>query len=59
VGHQERLEEINQAIEEQLKGLYLAGSSYEGLGLPDCIEQGENAAKQVLKYFQAEKAEQK
>lgn len=59
VGHQERLEEITQAIEEQLKGLYLAGSSYEGLGLPDCIEQGEDAAKQVLKYFQAEKAEQK
>ncbi|TYR79078.1 protoporphyrinogen oxidase [Priestia megaterium] len=53
VGHQERLESINEELELQLKGLYLAGSSYEGLGLPDCIEQGEDAARKVIKYLQS------
>ncbi|MBM7702667.1 protoporphyrinogen oxidase [Metabacillus iocasae] len=51
VGHQERLEVLNQQLESELAGLYLAGSSYEGLGLPDCIDQGEEAVKKVLKYL--------
>jgi oxygen-dependent protoporphyrinogen oxidase len=26
----------------------LAGSSYEGLGLPDCVDQGKAAVSEVL-----------
>jgi oxygen-dependent protoporphyrinogen oxidase len=29
-----------------------AGSSYEGVGIPDCIGQGEKAAEDVLVYLQ-------
>ncbi|WP_110114368.1 protoporphyrinogen oxidase [Bacillus sp. CGMCC 1.16541] len=51
VGHKERLEVLSQQLQSELKGLYLAGSSYEGLGLPDCIDQGEEAVKKVLTYL--------
>ena len=43
LGHPARL----AAIEAQLKehpGLYLAGASYRGVGIPDCIRSGEAAA---------------
>jgi protoporphyrinogen/coproporphyrinogen III oxidase len=53
VGHKERLEKIKEKMTEQLPGVFLAGSSYEGLGIPDCIDQGEEAVKKVLHYLQS------
>lgn len=44
VGHGERLDRI----EERLKthpGLVLSGSSYRGVGIPDCIRSGRDAAR--------------
>lgn len=55
VGHKERMETIKAKMIEQLPGIFLAGSSYEGLGLPDCIDQGEEAVKKVLDYLQMNK----
>jgi oxygen-dependent protoporphyrinogen oxidase len=57
VGHKERIEAIKKNMAEQLPGVFLAGCSYEGLGLPDCIDQGEEAVKKVLDYLQANKRE--
>jgi oxygen-dependent protoporphyrinogen oxidase len=51
VGHRERMERVKEQMNEQLPGVFLAGSSYEGLGLPDCIDQGEEAVKKVLQYL--------
>jgi oxygen-dependent protoporphyrinogen oxidase len=37
------------AIESNLPiGIYLAGSAYRGVGVPDCIKQGQTAAKHVI-----------
>lgn len=45
VGHLARLD----AIESQLPaGLALAGSPYRGVGVPDCIRQGQAAARRLL-----------
>lgn len=52
VGHKERLANIKAHMDSELPGVFLAGSSYEGLGLPDCIAQGEEAVKKVLDYLQ-------
>jgi protoporphyrinogen/coproporphyrinogen III oxidase len=57
VGHKERFEAIKEKMSEQLPGVFLAGSSYEGLGLPDCIDQGEEAVKKVLHYLQVSQKE--
>ncbi|MED0664139.1 protoporphyrinogen oxidase [Geobacillus thermodenitrificans] len=51
VGHRERLAAIKQHMAAELPGVFLAGSSYEGLGLPDCIDQGEKAVRDVLDYL--------
>ena len=31
-----------------LPGLYFTGSAYRGVGLPDCIQQGQATAEAVL-----------
>ncbi|MFC3040667.1 protoporphyrinogen oxidase [Virgibacillus xinjiangensis] len=51
VGHVERLAEVRANMESHLPGVYLAGASYEGGGIPDCIEQGEQAVTNVLEFL--------
>ncbi|MGZ0084687.1 protoporphyrinogen oxidase [Caldibacillus thermoamylovorans] len=51
VGHRERLADIKAQMAAALPGVLLAGSSYEGLGLPDCIDQAEKAVRDVLEYW--------
>ncbi|MGF9966302.1 protoporphyrinogen oxidase [Bacillus rhizoplanae] len=55
VGHKERMEDIKQFMNEELPGIYLAGCSYAGTGLPDCMDQGEAAVKYVLSYLEQTK----
>lgn len=47
VGHLERLERIER-LRQQLPGLALAGNAYKGIGVPDCVRSGREAAKQAL-----------
>ncbi|WP_114744053.1 protoporphyrinogen oxidase [Falsibacillus pallidus] len=51
VGHKERMQNIYRNIENELPGVFVAGSSFEGLGLPDCIDQGEAAVAKTLQYL--------
>lgn len=46
VGHSERLKEI-QSRAAAIPGLYLAGNAYSGIGIPDCIRTGREAAKKI------------
>lgn len=56
VGHKQRVAAINVQIAKELPGIFLAGSSYEGIGLPDCIDQGEAAVEKVWKYLQTKQS---
>lgn len=47
VGHLERLERIDR-LRQQLPGLALAGNAYRGIGIPDCVRSGQDAAKQLV-----------
>jgi protoporphyrinogen/coproporphyrinogen III oxidase len=47
VGHARRMENI-QRLAAQLPSFALAGNAYSGIGVPDCIRSGQNAAQQVL-----------
>jgi oxygen-dependent protoporphyrinogen oxidase len=49
VGHLERLDRIER-LRQQLPGLALAGNAYRGIGVPDCIRSGQEAAKQVFTF---------
>jgi len=47
VGHLERLERVER-LRQQIPGLALTGNGYRGIGVPDCIRSGEEAAEQML-----------
>jgi oxygen-dependent protoporphyrinogen oxidase len=46
VGHSERLKEIHARV-DALPGLALAGNAYDGIGIPDCIRLGREAARRL------------
>ena len=48
VGHLDRLDRIER-LRQQLPGLALAGNAYRGIGVPDCVRSGREAAKQLVK----------
>jgi len=48
VGHSKRITEI-EARAGAIPGLYLAGNAYHGIGIPDCIRTGREAASRILK----------
>ena len=47
VGHQKLVREIEE-LAKGLSGLALAGNAYHGIGIPDCINSGEQAALTLL-----------
>src|SRR5437773_833689 len=47
VGHLDRLDRIDR-LHQQLPGLALAGNAYRGIGVPDCVRSGKQAAEQAL-----------
>ncbi len=47
VGHHERMERIAARVAE-LSGLRLAGNAYDGIGVPDCIRLGRQAARELV-----------
>ena len=47
VGHLEHLERI-EGLRRQLPGLALAGNAYRGIGVPDCVRSGQEAAQEAL-----------
>jgi protoporphyrinogen/coproporphyrinogen III oxidase len=48
VGHGRRWEEIKGRV-EGIAGLELAGNGYTGIGIPDCIRMGREAAGRIVK----------
>jgi oxygen-dependent protoporphyrinogen oxidase len=51
LGHLDRVEEMRTRAAGH-GGLYLAGSSYDGVGVPDCVRQAEDAADSLLAGLQ-------
>lgn len=51
VGHRERTARYRDALQKRYPGVLLAGASLDGIGLPDCIDQGKRAVD-ILKTEQ-------
>jgi oxygen-dependent protoporphyrinogen oxidase len=56
MGHLDRVELI-EARSSDIAGFALAGGSYRGVGLPNCIESGESAVTKILAEWGIELAE--
>lgn len=55
LGHLDRVAEIEAAL-SRFPGLYVTGSAYRGVGVPDCIRDGQDTATRVLSYLARDSA---
>ncbi|MFC4597980.1 protoporphyrinogen oxidase [Cohnella hongkongensis] len=51
IGHRDRLKELRARLAIERPGMWLCGAGYEGVGIPDCIEQGRRAAEHAVSYM--------
>lgn len=58
VGHQERMQRIAKRL-AALPGLRLVGNAYDGIGIPDCIRLGRQAARELAGQQVGESAGQR
>lgn len=54
VGHEERIATAKKELQDALPMVQIAGGSFEGFGLPACVDQGKAAANQLIGRFTAE-----
>jgi oxygen-dependent protoporphyrinogen oxidase len=47
VGHQRRIKELEARV-KRTPGLHLAGNAYHGIGIPDCVRMGKQAAERII-----------
>ena len=50
VGHLEKVASI-RALASDSPGLFLTGNAFEGIGIPDCIQQAEARAQEILAWL--------
>jgi protoporphyrinogen/coproporphyrinogen III oxidase len=56
MGHLDRVDEL-EARTAKVGGLRLAGGSYRGVGVPNCLDSGERAVRELLGEWGIELAE--
>ena len=55
VGHMARLGAIEQMLARK-PGLFVTGSGFRGVGIPDCVADGRATARQVVQYLAGQEA---
>lgn len=53
-GHLAKVNTIEESLEECAPGLFIAGASYRGLGIPACIDQAHQAVKSTERLLLAQ-----
>jgi protoporphyrinogen/coproporphyrinogen III oxidase len=53
VGHLDRVAAIDRALAAH-PGLFVTGSGYRGVGIPDCVADGRRTARQVIERLKAD-----
>jgi oxygen-dependent protoporphyrinogen oxidase len=52
VGHLEGISKFRSELAKVMPGVWITGAGFEGVGLPDCIRQGNETAAQLVTYVQ-------
>ena len=53
LGHGEKLAKLDEAL-QSLPGIFLVGAAYRGVGLPDCVRQGQMISEKIVKFLTEE-----
>ncbi len=53
VGHAKRVKRIEE-LAQAIPGLHLAGNAYHGIGIPDCVRMGQEAATKISAGYKPE-----
>lgn len=48
VNHKAKLDQIDKELQIHFPGVQLIGASYQGIGLPDCVNQAKKAVDQIV-----------
>ncbi len=48
VGHEAKIERVKQELSDHFPTVKLSGSSFEGISIPECVEQGKKVATELL-----------
>ncbi|QED46930.1 protoporphyrinogen oxidase [Cytobacillus dafuensis] len=51
ISHPQTVTELESKLAVSFPGILLAGCSYYGVGIPDCIENGAAVAEKIIKYL--------
>ena len=51
VGHLDRVARLEDALSADVPGVVVAGAPYRGVGIADCVRQGDEAAEAVLEHL--------
>lgn len=51
VGHLDTIKHARQEASAYMPGLWMTGSGFHGVGIPDCIRQGKESAQQLLNFW--------
>src|SRR5262249_41668682 len=50
VGHLAKMRAIHERLERAAPGLRVAGGGYDGVGIPDCVRQGQEAGRALVDH---------
>lgn len=53
VGHVQNQKTLRERLSRELPGVWITGAAFDGVGLPDCIRQGKEAAAAILNASKA------
>jgi oxygen-dependent protoporphyrinogen oxidase len=48
VGHLDQLKRVRSELKVRYPEVFLCGAGYEGVGIPDCVRQGKEAAERLV-----------
>lgn len=51
VGHLEKVRRLREGLRRNAPGVFATGAGFEGVGLPDCIHQGKQAAEEAVAFM--------
>jgi oxygen-dependent protoporphyrinogen oxidase len=51
VGHLQMIDRVRSSLAQEMPGVFITGSAFQGVGLPDCVRQGKETAAKMSAFL--------